>query len=47
MIGLQELVLNNNTSVYKLAEELGISKNSIYRWFIVNKVPNKYIKIFI
>ena len=44
MIGLQELVLNNNTNVYKLAEELGISPNSIYRWFIVNKVPNKYIK---
>lgn len=44
MIGLQKLVLDNEIQVYKLAQEIGIQPPSIYRWFTVNKVPNKYIK---
>ena len=42
MIGLQEYIINNKVSVIKLAEEIGIKPGTIWRWFNVNNVSEKY-----
>lgn len=43
MIGLQKIVIDNKVSVIKLSEELNITPNSIWRWFQVNRIPDKYL----
>lgn len=42
MIGLQEYIVNNNVSVIELAKEMEIRPATIWRWFNVNKVSEKY-----
>lgn len=42
MIGLQEYIINNNIKVTNLAEKMGIQPSAIWRWFNVNKVPEKH-----
>ena len=43
MIGLQKIVIDNKVSVIKLAEEMNISPNTIWRWFKVNRIPNSHL----
>jgi len=43
LIGLQEIVIDNNINVKQLATELDIEPSAIWRWFNVNKVPKKYL----
>lgn len=43
MIGLQKIVIDNKVSVIKLAEEMNISPNTIWRWFKVNRIPNNHL----
>lgn len=43
MIGFQDHVLNNNIKVIELAKEIGIKPATIWRWFNVNKIPEKYL----
>jgi hypothetical protein len=45
MIGLQEIMINNNINVYQFSEELGVTHSTVYRWFNENKVPKKYYSI--
>lgn len=47
MIGLQKYITDNNVSVSKLAKEMGIESGTIYRWFVVNKVPKRYYDYFL
>lgn len=42
MIGLQDIIIKNNISVVELVKEMGIKPGTIWRWFNVNKVPEKY-----
>lgn len=42
MIGFQKYIIDNNISVPKFAKEIDIKPNTIWRWFNVDKVPNKY-----
>ncbi|MCE5220201.1 MAG: hypothetical protein LLF98_02740 [Clostridium sp.] len=46
MIGLQEYIIKNSINVPKLAEEMKMQPNTIWRWFNLNKVPDKYIEYF-
>jgi transcriptional regulator with XRE-family HTH domain len=45
MIGLQEIIINNNIKVSNLAKEIGVSKSTIWGWIRNNHVPNKNLKI--
>jgi hypothetical protein len=45
LIGLQDYIINNKMDVKTLANEINLSMGTIYRWFNINKVPSKYIKI--
>jgi len=42
LIGLQEYIINNKISVTTLAKEMDIQPGTIWRWFLVNKVPERY-----
>jgi len=41
MIGLQDLVINNNIKIPELAKEININPSEIWRWFRNNKIPNR------
>lgn len=42
MIGFQKYIIDNNISVPKFAKEIDIRPTTIWRWFNVDKVPEKY-----
>jgi len=44
LIGLQDLLIKKNTSVTKLAKDLGMPPGRIWEWFQVNRIPDKYLK---
>jgi transcriptional regulator with XRE-family HTH domain len=45
MIGLEYILHTNNVSSTDLAENLGIAKQNISRWFSgERKIPNKYLE---
>jgi len=43
VIGLQDIVIKQNIKVPELANEIGIQPGTIWRWFLVNKIPKKYL----
>jgi len=44
LIGLQEIIIDNNINIKQLSKELGVNSGTVCRWFNINKVPKKYLK---
>lgn len=43
MIGFQQIILDQNISVTKLAKEIGVTPSTVWGWIRENKVPKKHL----
>ena len=47
MIGLQDLIINQNIKIPYMAKEIGVHESTLWEWFRKGKVPEKYLKFLV